>query len=454
MNNKWGKKAIQMCLVTSLTVTAIGGFAGSVSIAWAAPVKGVQTSQTDYSRLFTVEQFGDPDVEASKLRKVFNGSNHQTTGIYVKPNETVTINLTIVNASKAPRAAIFDPYITHYKYKPEYVTLKPGPNTISSPKGGIVYIQTFDILPVAPQVDVQGGEKIPFFILGKTTNEEWQRMLDESESPWAELISDRVHITVQKSKAKQYVQDPTALMQAHNRVVEAEEKISGLGVNSKAPNQSPKYRYHFKEVFDNDSYMYAWYNGAGVHTDSIDKLIDVNTFLTEGWGPWHELGHLHQLEPMEWDDMGEVMVNIYSMAAQRALGQKSRLEEEGIYDLAFKYLNQSKVDYHALEDPFVKLTMLWQLHLAYGDQFYPELHEAYRYLPKSQLPSTHEEKVQTFMLLASRVAEQNLLPFFKKWGLTPTASTTKKIQAMKYPLLKSEIWKNTDSNNSIKPNRR
>ena len=36
--------------------------------------------------------------------------------------------------------------------------------------------------------------------------------------------------------------------------------------------------------------------------------------------------------------------------------------------------------------------MLWQLQLAYGEDFYPKLHQLYRDMPSSELPQTDENK--------------------------------------------------------------
>ncbi|HDX9661258.1 TPA: hypothetical protein ROY05_006052, partial [Bacillus toyonensis] len=107
-------------------------------------------------------------------------------------------------------------------------------------------------------------------------------------------------------------------------------------------------------------------------------------------------------------------------------------------------------NYDEISDVFVKLVMLWQLQLAYGEDFYPKLHQLYRDMPSGELPQTDENKKQLFMISASKVAKQNLIPFFEKWGLRPNNDTIQKVAALGYPLLTAEIWKGTDSN-PIKP---
>ncbi len=49
--------------------------------------------------------------------------------------------------------------------------------------------------------------------------------------------------------------------------------------------------------------------------------------------------------------------------------------------------------------------MLWQLQLAYGEDFYPKLHQLYRDMPSSELPQTDENKKQLFMISASKSSQ-------------------------------------------------
>ena len=48
--------------------------------------------------------------------------------------------------------------------------------------------------------------------------------------------------------------------------------------------------------------------------------------------------------------------------------------------------------------------------------------------------------------MTSKVAGQNLIPFFEEWGLTPNDDIREKIEKSKLPKLEKEIWKATDSN--------
>ncbi|EJQ56080.1 hypothetical protein IEU_05336 [Bacillus mycoides] len=124
------------------------------------------------------------------------------------------------------------------------------------------------------------------------------------------------------------------------------------------------------------------------------------------------------------------------MSVQRAFGHPSRLEN-GTYEKAFAYLNkpQSEKDYNKIDDVFEKVAMFWQLDLAFGEEFYPKLHQLYRSIPKEELPKTSDEKIQGFIYNTSKVAKQNSLPFFDQWGLKASQETRQKVEALNNPTL-------------------
>ncbi|EOP60340.1 hypothetical protein IKQ_05984 [Bacillus cereus VDM053] len=91
-----------------------------------------------------------------------------------------------------------------------------------------------------------------------------------------------------------------------------------------------------------------------------------------------------------------------------------------------------------------------QITLAFGEEFHPKLHQLYHSISKEELPTTSDGKVQDFIYNTSKVAKQNSLPFFDKWGLMASSETRKKIEAMNYPALTTPIWESTDSK-PVKP---
>lgn len=138
--------------------------------------------------------------------------------------------------------------------------------------------------------------------------------------------------------------------------------------------------------------------------------------------------------------MTEVTVNIFSMRVQKALGQRSRLEEDRVYTDIFNYLNRSQSKNFDKQDEFVRLGMFWQLELAFGSDFYPKLHQLYR--EESPQLWTEQDKRQHFILSASKISNKNLTPFFEKWAIEVTADTKKELARL--PKLTKKIWEYRD----------
>ncbi|AOM12151.1 O-GlcNAcase NagJ [Bacillus thuringiensis Bt18247] len=276
-------------------------------------------------------------------------------------------------------------------------------------------------------------------------------MLDQYPNAHAvELKGERVLITASPERVKKYLlgsnTDPVQLLKKMDEATRIQDKVAGL-----SEEQVDKHYVHYvEENHSPDYYMYATSYRTAYVGDAIQYVLDINKFITDGWGPWHEAGHLRQQSPWKFYNMTEVQNNIYSLSVEKAFNQPSNLEKSGIYPKAFQYLEQVNKNYDEISDVFVKLVMLWQLQLAYGEEFYPKLHQLYRDMPSSELPQTDENKKQLFMISASKVAKQNLIPFFEKWGLRPNNDTIQKVAALGYPILTAEIWKGTDAN-PIKP---
>ncbi|AJH03301.1 MULTISPECIES: M60 family metallopeptidase [Bacillus] len=459
MGNK-SKHKTKRILVATATLTIIASGMASSSDVFAEETqqqKSLSTSlQSEKSvksenRIFTVPGKGDVEVLKQQERKSMAFSPYEPTGLYAKPNEQITIN---VEGNQD-----IEVYIGTYSYdaswredsKIKSFTLKPGINTIQSPNGGMIYFYNKQQGGSIRTTITTGGTTTPFFELGKHTKQDLINMLDQYPSAHAvELKGERVLITASPARVKKYLlgsnTDPVQLLKKMDEATRIQDKVAGL-----SEEQVDKHYVHYvEENHSPDYYMYATSYRTAYVGDAIQYVLDINKFITDGWGPWHEAGHLRQQSPWKFYNMTEVQNNIYSLSVEKAFNQPSNLEKSGIYPKAFQYLEQVNKNYDEISDVFVKLVMLWQLQLAYGEDFYPKLHQLYRDMPSSELPQTDENKKQLFMISASKVAKQNLIPFFEKWGLHPNNDTIQKVAALGYPILTAEIWKGTDSN-PIKP---
>ncbi|GMR63506.1 putative mucin/carbohydrate-binding domain-containing protein [Bacillus sp. MN7755] len=369
-------------------------------------------------------------------------SPYEPTGIYVKPGEEVVIQVEGTQQIKA--------YIGTYSYEkeePKQFNLNPGENKISSSNGGLLYFYNYHNTGEVVAKVKKGGTTNPLFILGKHTTKDWKRMLAENPDPYAiEMKGENSLLTMHPETVAEHLkqEDPAAVLKKHDEIINIEHKISGLSKDGVGVANQGKHSIHFVEDWYTDNYMYATYYRTAYSKGNLGPVLNLEELTNDGWGPWHEVGHQHQQNTWLWDGLGEVTVNIYSLAVQTTFGHKTRLEQEGRYEAAFAYLG--KPDAQEKMDVFEKLVMFWQLHLAYGDQFYPNLHQMYRLLHDTELPKSDEEKKQMFIYMTSKVAGQNLIPFFDKWGLFANDATREKIEKLNLPKLEKEIWLSTDSN--------
>nr|WP_232299089.1 M60 family metallopeptidase [Bacillus cereus] len=404
-------------------------------------------NQVSAERVFYIEGKGDIVQLRDIDRRQFQFSPYEPTGLYANPGEKIIIQVEGTQDIQA--------FIGTFSYDGSWqqdsliksFTLQPGENTIASPTGGMIYFynprQGGKI-----QTEVKaGGVSTPYFELGKHTKDDLVNMLDKYPNAHAvELKGERALITASLDRVKKYLlgsnTDPEQLLKKIDEAIRIQDRVSGL-----SEKEADKHYVHYVE--DNHSlgyYMYAYPHRTAYVGDAIQYVLDINKFTKEGWGPWHEAGHQRQQIPWEWEQLGEVTVNIYSMSVSRAFGNESELTKHKRYEQAFDYLNkpQPEKDYNQINDVFVQLVMFWQLDLAFGGEFYPTLHREYRSLSQAELPKSDPEKIQAFMYHASKVAKQNLLPFFDKWGLVATNETRTKIEELGYPLLSAPIWESTD----------
>ncbi|PFL42282.1 putative mucin/carbohydrate-binding domain-containing protein [Bacillus thuringiensis] len=367
-------------------------------------------------RVYQLLPKGDVKEIRDLHKRQFSFSPYEPTGIYAKPGEEIVIQVGGDQQIKA--------YIGTYSYENENVlggpiefNLNPGENKISSPKGGLLYFYNYNNSGEVTAKVEQGGSTNPLFILGKHTTKDWQRMLAENLNPYAiEMKGENSLLTMHPETVKEHLkqEDPTELLKKHDEILNIESKISGLSKDGVGATNRGKHYVHFVEDWYTKTHMYAMEYRTAYSKGNLKSVLDVEELTADGWGPWHEVGHQHQQVPWLWSELGEVTVNIYSLAVQTTFGHKTRLEKEGRYEKAFAYLD--KPDAQEKMDGFEKLVMFWQLYLAYGDQFYPKLHQMYRMLHDVEMPKSDDEKKQMFIYMTSKAAGQNLIPVLVNIG--------------------------------------
>ncbi|MFB5577427.1 putative mucin/carbohydrate-binding domain-containing protein [Bacillus cereus] len=452
------KKKTSRVLVAGICIsTLLSPVAFEASKGYAAPLeenKGGNLEEVKENkfeqRVFQLPGKGSVEGNRDRLKMRLAFSPNEPTGIYAKQDEEIVVEIKGSQSIKA-----FIGTRAYDKEGPKEFDLNPGKNIISSPNGGILYFYNMNNTGEVTATVTNGGTHFPLFILGKHTKKDWDAMLEKYKNPYAiELKGDRSLITTSYEKVEKNMKktDPTELMKKHDEAIRIENALSGLSEDGIGVANPGKHYIQFIEArYPTSPFMYANNYLTGYAEDSIEFVLDIEKFTKDGWGPWHEVGHIHQQVPWLSEGMGETTVNIYSLAVQLAFGNKSRMEVDGRYEEAFAYLNQP--DDQKNFDKADPIIMFWQLHLIYGDQFYPKLHQMYRVLSDTEysMLDTEEvissrEKKQMFIYMASKASGQNLISYFAKWGLHAEPDTIEKVNKLQLPEPKNEIWLSRDSN--------
>ncbi|WP_145482242.1 M60 family metallopeptidase [Yersinia aldovae] len=331
----------------------------------------------------------------------------------------------------------------------QVVKLQQGINEIEVQNTGPIYF-TATNQPGSSEITVnllEGGKPMPRFILDENTVEDWRQQLAQfGDAPFAELVGKRMILTMPLEDMRDKATDPKGVLALWDRIVDLAEKQFGLSNERAFPHRATPFQYQFVSKPDSTGgYMSASNYWLGSSTGGIAEVINPQKLQSDGWGPWHELGHHYQMPAWTFDNDTETTVNLTSLYVQRALGETSRLEAESRWDAITAFLNERRKNYEDGEG-FVRLGMFWQLDLAFGKDFYQRLGDRYRTLPPAEWPKNNDEKKQRFLLETSRVSGINLKAFFHKWGIKPTKETSAQLKAMNLSDLRTPIWENRDSN--------
>jgi Peptidase M60, enhancin and enhancin-like/N-terminal domain of M60-like peptidases len=381
------------------------------------------------------------DAEAAIIR-TSPWSDYRPTGMYVKPGEAISIEVGAVPAGTRVEAGI-GLWDQTPEAGPTFIPLAANSvKSVSASFGGPVYVRAVN--DTSPGGTVQfkvtaGGTPMPLFLLGRDTHADWIKAVNAPNvTPFVEMVTNRAIVTFATDKVKAALaKDPTVdiakIAAVYDRMIASHDAVAGLdGSSASSPKRVHPLHYvsHQKQA-----YMFATSYRAAFCGDCANYLF-TNDLIKDGWGPWHETGHLYQ-GAWEWSGLDEVSVNIYSLTFEKLLGNTHRLLGETSPGVSFwDRALQRRAANTPLDklDLFEQLVMLWQLRLAYGPDFWPNLQKRYR--DPATTPANSEgddNRKQNFIVMASRVSGKDLRGYLSAWGIKPTAATDTAVKALNLP---------------------
>lgn len=210
--------------------------------------------------------------------------------------------------------------------------------------------------------------------------------------------------------------------------------------NDMAPKSRMNIKYQRMFI---GAFMYASGLHVGVEYGSVPGLMNGVPFQIDangkasggslfGWGIGHEIGHVTDIGKMTYSETSN---NVLALLAQTFDDETHSRLEGSTMDKIYEHVTSNSLGIPS--NVFERLGMLWQLHLAYdddftgsmlknnsdadlgNDSFYAKISRKYRAL-SSDDPINNLPKDQMLVAMASSVVEKDLRDYFKAWGVEIT----------------------------------
>ena len=394
---------------------------------------------------------GSQDAIVAPENRGMPHSDPQPTGRWVRAGDVLTVDvdaspswwLELAIGSRGPMA-VFD---SDGSGELSRTVLHGGTNTVTADRSGLVFIVNYSEWS-AVDVSISGGSPNPVWIDGFTDRTEFDgQMNDWSDAPIVTHVADRVFADVQRRAIDApdvaSVYDPAAVISRLDEIRLLTDGVYGLSYDAVGVARKHPGRIYIAGPDSGGAYAFATTQWLSLHVSSgASKALVTGSDL---WVLWHEMGHTYQTPDYTWSGLGEVTVNISSLALQKRMTGENMLDKSpDIQDRIARYFSQPVADrdFGALtaESPFFPLFLFDQLRRSFGDDFYPALSQYYRVRRAKGIarPQSDRQKIDAFATAASTVSDRDLGPFFQAWGLTVSEEILAEIARL--PALTHDIW--------------
>lgn len=352
----------------------------------------------------------------------------QGTGLYAPPGEAIRVQVVdgaAPNGLSVQIGSHTDLLWHHDEWKrgPQITNRTPlsGRATDAvNPFGGLVYLDCPEGHSGALKLRITGAVEAPYYVLNKTSTEDWKQSIRQRPAPWAELESARIIVTV-PSAAVRRLDKPEALMEYWDRMADAHATLACI------PRERIRPERFVADIQISAGYMHAGYP-IMTHLDAVEDMTQLDRLRRGCWGLLHELGHNHQSDDWTFEGTGEVTCNLFTLYAidticEPPAGSRGH-PAVNKPPSAVEYIRRGAKFDEWKRDPFLALQMYVQLEAAFGWETFQRVFAEYRALPAGERPRTDDEKRDQWMVRFSRACGRNLGPFFVLWGV-PTSESAR-----------------------------
>jgi len=415
------------------------------------PLSVIQHDETGTSTRVLALPHGYQDAVTAIENRSYSHSDLQPTGRHVAANQVLQVDveagapatLSLAIGTRGPWSGFNGGQGTDLSV----TALSPGTQTITAPQDGIVFVVNHSETATVA-LTISGGAPQPVWVKDRTTPDEFATQLAQWTGPVVSFVGERMFADIQRRviddvKSRGVTWDAADMVFRLDRVLSSTCDIYGLTYAAVGVGRKRAGRVYFSGADSGAGWAFATSQWLcfQVNTGASETLL----VDPDSWGIWHEVGHTFQTPSYTWGGMGEVTVNISSLALQQRHTGQHRLDEwpelqdrirqffaQPIADRVYWHLNEENV--------FLGLFPFDQLRQSFGEGFYPAVDQVYR-VRRAQgksMPGNDQDKIDMFAEMTSKVAQRNLAPFFAEWGLRLSSSAVASLQG--YPALQYPIW--------------
>lgn len=298
-----------------------------------------------------IKQVGNiSDYAKYDLDMAYQGTDRQVTGIYAKPDETLTIYVKAKSTNSLPQIVFTQHQGNWNLWKSSNYTLALGENVFTTPNlyssswsvktlaGGPVYIinpYTADEQSSDVKIYIEGGTVFPVYYLGQDeiryekNLRDYNELLDAQPQNYldlTEIVSNNAILTVQATRAYDFyiTQKYSVAKTCENwdTYLKSLYVFEGVNFAKDSENYDSRAEYLNVNVRIMQPYgaAYAYTDHVGIQTNNWqDTTLTGNGF---GWGMTHELGHMMDIRERIVSETTNNMVSNFNKAANEKTGSR------------------------------------------------------------------------------------------------------------------------------------
>ncbi len=391
-------------------------------------------------RAATYKPYPHPDVDAKRFRTSTYSLNDNVTGMYFEAgehvvfvNETygVPVSLRVIDyqpdENKAPDSSGWCNEDGHY-----YPLIK-GQNKLNIERRGLVYVMYHTEDPNAKPIKVNFPTAFinKYYDLENEPDADWTTMLKEAKADHIDMVGKHTIFTLPvewiqyycgtAAKAKQVINQADSITFLQEQIQGHHKYNTGGHRNRMLYSSTMAKAFMFAGAYRTGySLRYGTEGKNPLYQDgTVNMLLNPKKFRVDGWGAYHEVGHVNQLPGFKWTGLAEVTNNFTAMyCAHHFIGdnfpkhksdymllmsgdwyddQGNHFHTSNRYDAAWQCFNDNGKK-HAFSgyvggdppgdagpgiDPFFRIVPFWQLFLyntlVMGrEDFYPDVYHQCR----------------------------------------------------------------------------